>query len=44
MTDAVIVRRAHALPAAPFRNAPPRLSSDLFVSVDLADLTLEYAR
>jgi len=36
---------AHGLPAAALRGpAPPRLGSDLFCTVELADLTLRYAR
>jgi hypothetical protein len=35
---------AHSLPAAPFRQQPPVLESDLFVTVDLSDLTLSYER
>lgn len=35
---------AHSLPAGAFRSAAPVLSSELFLSVDLSDLTLRYAR
>jgi hypothetical protein len=35
---------AHALPGGAFRATVPRLASDLFLQVDIADLTLSYAR
>jgi len=35
---------ARALPAQPFVNQPPLLASDLFLTVDVSDLTLRYAR
>jgi hypothetical protein len=35
---------AQNLPAAPFRSMPPLFSSDLFMTVDVSDLTLRYAR
>jgi hypothetical protein len=31
-------------PSTSFANVPPRLDSDLFVTFDIADLTMEYAR
>ena len=44
MVEPVLALKQAAIPAAPFAGAPPIFASELFVTIELADLRLEYAR